>query len=322
MRYFESFSLMPMLFLVASSAWAGAPRVGEDKAADRREARPPDAKTNVAPADLAKRVSRTTATIAKLDHVIVARYESYLTRRVAMNSAGLDAKQAAQTHLAAIRYLMMMEMPERFEEISDKPGKAITLPGNRELPWSALARRYAQKKAATPPVQQNNKVKYASAKLLYLIVMTAGLESREKFTQEEIGIADDPQWPVFIDGWHNPIMFLRWAPGFTRYSDRQRGDSTKDHDPFDPRAIEPTAYKLIPFVYSAGLDQEYGIDVASDFRFRGDNLYQSTAGAPIAEPDGSKDAFRDNITNHQTRAEKVGAEKKVSGKAPVKTGGE
>ena len=41
-------------------------------------------------------------------------------------------------------------------------------------------------------------------------------EAMSQFGENEIKDLDGDHWPVFIDGWGNPIMFLRWAPGFAR----------------------------------------------------------------------------------------------------------
>ena len=75
------------------------------------------------------------------------------------------------------------------------------------------------------------------AEMLYMIVSMGSPEAMEQFNQSEIGDTDGNGWPEFLDGWGRPIFFLRWAPGFSPYSDIQTmADPIKhDHDPFDPR---------------------------------------------------------------------------------------
>ena len=43
-------------------------------------------------------------------------------------------------------------------------------------------------------------------------------EAMSQFGENEIADLDGDGWPVFVDGWGNPIMFLRWAPGFSSES--------------------------------------------------------------------------------------------------------
>ncbi|MFH1921220.1 MAG: hypothetical protein ABIP48_15240, partial [Planctomycetota bacterium] len=75
--------------------------------------------------------------------------------------------------------------------------------------------------------------------------------------------------------WGNPILFLRWAPGVTE-SDVQaqtydpvnnqldpnamQAAALADHDPFDQRNLYNYAYRLVPFIYSAGPDGIYDIN--------------------------------------------------------------
>ena len=82
--------------------------------------------------------------------------------------------------------------------------------------------------------------------MLYMWVMTSIPEAKTMFNSSEIALnADGDNWPMFIDGWGNPIGFLRWAPGATvvagnaattGWSDVQIDDTSGNnfhHDPFD-----------------------------------------------------------------------------------------
>ncbi len=71
----------------------------------------------------------TKATIAKLNAIIMKRYESYLTRRVPVNLNNLSPGQAAEDRLYAIRDIMRMEMPDHPADINSGP---ITLPNSKQ----------------------------------------------------------------------------------------------------------------------------------------------------------------------------------------------
>jgi hypothetical protein len=211
-----------------------------------------------------------------------------------------------------------------------------------------LWQRYNQR-LSTP------KVDYPLAVCLYMVVSMSDPAAMEQFGQEEIGtvygrndddtIATDAngnpiQFPVFVDGWGTPILWQRWAPGYSQYSDIQPigligsatatgtpspGDTaisiasstvvtipiaarftiageasstvhtvtartpaggnttttsitftppvgagtyssgasltyvSDPHDPFDGRAVEPSAYALRPLIYSCGPDKSPGL---------------------------------------------------------------
>jgi hypothetical protein len=226
------------------------------------------------------RVAATRATIAKLHAIIMKRYESYLTRRLPLpmltnpaTGQPLPPNQVAQDRLAAIRDLMRMEMPDRAADIptpvnasynpigsvaGDPP---IKLPNSQIwLPVPALGLLYYNRITASPP-SGGNTGNNGSAELLYMIVSMGSPEALEQFGPSEIGDPNHDGYPKFLDGWGNPIFFIRWAPGFSvdpsnasraNYSDIQSGNPVTDHDPFDPQNIEPSAFKLIPLIYSAG----------------------------------------------------------------------
>ncbi|MGA2799146.1 MAG: type II secretion system protein [Thermoguttaceae bacterium] len=210
---------------------------------------------------------KTKATIAKLNALVMQRYESYATRRVPIDLSSLIAsktitvKQAAQYRYLALLDLMRMEMPERTYDISNGP-LGIFQPTN---PWTArpaLSQMYLQKYNNSAPVDN-----CCPAKYLYMWISMAYPEAMSQFGENEIKDLDGDHWPVFVDGWGNPIMFLRWAPGFLPPdSEIQSGDPVNDHDPFDSRRTCPANYRLIPLVYSAGPDQA-GHDVNNDPKF-------------------------------------------------------
>lgn len=240
------------------------------------------------------RVARTKATIAKLDHLIMARYESYRTRRVPVNLTGLAGKQAAEVRYRALLYLMRMDMPERINDIKTDAnfGTPVSLPYGRALPWSALAMQYGLRYKNQPATAD-----YQHGEMLFAVV-TSDPEARELFQDDEVRDVDGDRWPEFVDGWGMPIYWLRWAPGFTNQaglSDIQSADPVGAHDPFDSHRVQGNAYHLIPLIYSAGPDKKYGVNVGNNVQFNGDAFADLTIGG-IDLAEGN--AIYDNIHNH------------------------
>ena len=227
----------------------------------------------------------TKATIAKLNDLVMRKYESYLTRRLPIDvsavSPPLSQQQYAAIRMQALRDLMRMEMPERWCDVATGPtnplkyikyvngiGSVANFPG---IPAPAMWKIYYAK--YNSPTNPPNLADHQQAKCLYMWVMNSIPDAKSMFSGSEIGINyDGDGWNVFIDGWGNPIGFLRWAPGATvtlnasgvavpatppgtpattypmGWSDIQIDDSLGTnfrHDPFDPNFIEnrqpPTA---------------------------------------------------------------------------------
>ncbi len=169
----------------------------------------------------------------------------------------------------------------------------------------------------------------ASAQCLYLVVSLGSPEAMEQFNQSEIGTvtdADGTNHPVFIDGWGNPICWLRWAPGYSNWtgfpsppsylpadSDIQTGYAGSDPDPFDPRGIDyhptdspPTGFHLIPLICSAGPDGKFGLNGLPGNPYTRSPLNDPYAyvsgsilmGSPVASDKPDYGTCHDNITNH------------------------
>jgi prepilin-type N-terminal cleavage/methylation domain-containing protein len=178
------------------------------------------------------REARTEALIEKLDQVVTDYYESYRTRRSDIDSwktMPRNPRDAAVYRLAAIREIMRMEMPCRWEDVRNDPRFHNAKTGRTDRTF-ALREAYRNAFTAAQTRLTNQGLdaarveellgKYASAECLYLIVTYAIPESREMFNERDIGDADQDGLLEFHDGWGNPIYFLRWAPAFTE-SDRQ-----------------------------------------------------------------------------------------------------
>ena len=170
----------------------------------------------------AARDAATKATIAKLNSVVMKRYESYMTRRMPIRiPPGTSATAAAETRLKAVGELIRMEMPVLAADITGPPQVS-------GLPLPSLTAVYR----AGPPTNIEE-----SAQCLYLIVSKGSPEAMEQFNASEIGVTTDNK-PVFIDGWKMPIRWLRSAP---RPTDIQ------------PDATSPP----FPYIYSAGRDKKF-----------------------------------------------------------------
>ncbi|MEX2118546.1 MAG: hypothetical protein WD847_02975 [Pirellulales bacterium] len=216
----------------------------------------------------------TRSRVTKLHNQVMDRWESYRTRRLPVDAQGIGSAQltaagfpansssyTAYIRLRALRELMRLEMPQRYEDVTSNTSTypnapAITPAVLVTTPTLSLAylRRYntAHQRRSTgsiltasdPPSPQ-----FQGAECLYMIV-TMGLEDNslgtDKLSLNDIGDVDDDGMPEFIDAWGNPISFLRWAPGFdsdlqpdavpaTLVVDR---DPASRPDPFDTTRID------------------------------------------------------------------------------------
>ena len=240
------------------------------------------------------RTAKTKATIAKLDKIIMRRYEEYATRRVPISTAGLNPKVAAELRLAALRQLMRLEMPDRKWDIID--------PAALNTPITVQASTSAETRQFDPPALSRRYSAFSGEDLgpsecLYLIVSCGSVEDRERFNESEIGDTDDDGQLEFIDGWGEPIGFLRWAPGFCGASDIQSGNADTDHDPFDTHGTNLGAYHLVPLIYSGGPDKKKDIETRKE-AVLSDNPYEyDDIGMPADENNGPLDHY-DNIHNH------------------------
>jgi prepilin-type N-terminal cleavage/methylation domain-containing protein len=256
------------------------------------------------------RVAKTKATIAKLDKFVAAKYESFLTRRLPVNTRGFTPKQAAAVRLLALRDLIRMEMPERFSDITRVPITRTTLqqdwPDATSGLYTFLSNNYTA--ITRPSLSRAYKTRYdasdklpayESAECLYMIVTVGDPEARSQFGESEVGDADGDRLPEFHDAWGNPIQFFRWAPAFTDPtvwtpdSSLQSSDAANDHDPFDPYQLEiPSAtvplagLRLVPLIYSPGPDGIYGLSPATNYAFAGSPYWYVSGGSVVPNPAG------------------------------------
>lgn len=243
-------------------------------------------------ADQAKE-ARTKAMIARLNTVIMTRWESYRTRRVPVNTSGMNPVLANIARRNALRELQRLEMPQCYEDITVDLSvwPAVTTANvSGTVPTPAISLAYLRR------IQQNTKVVNGvptakrptssaldssptndRAECLYLIVTMGGIDDEatpiDHFRSLDVGDTDNDGMFEFLDGWGNPISFLRWPTAFI--SDLQPDPTLPDpitfsrqhHDPFDPAMTDlpsgsgtPTGFRLTPLIYSFGSDGASGIN--------------------------------------------------------------
>jgi prepilin-type N-terminal cleavage/methylation domain-containing protein len=161
---------------------------------------------------------RTRALIAKLNNVIMRRYDEYRTRRVPIQLTAAQMNNpnlAAKVRLDGLRDLMRLEMPDRWTDVVDNQ---VFVPSRPAASESYLRKFNATYTGAWPPppaVLENQ-----GAECLYMIVMECLAregDSREVFKAADIKDTDGDGFPEFVDGWGMPVRFLRWAPGFIHH---------------------------------------------------------------------------------------------------------
>lgn len=163
------------------------------------------------------------------------------------------------------------------------------------------------------------------AECLYLIlesIQVGDTNGLDFFKQSEIGDTDGDGMSEILDGWGNPIHFLRWAPGFI--GPRSNLHRNNSPDPFDPLGVRggrlQTAgtgiydhFPLYPLLISEGPDGQ--LDVVLKYNSESDNR-ATVSGSPPNNPyydngtgsflgtefdtdSNGVDEYFDNISNHQ-----------------------
>lgn len=240
------------------------------------------------------RVKRTRAQIARLNELIMQRWQSYQTRRVPMPIVQNNPRRAALDRLNAIRELMRMEMPDRITDVLADP---VVL-RNRPALSRAFLRRAT--KDWTPQHQ--------GAECLYMIVsriQVGNSNGLEFFSENELGDVDQDGMPEILDAWGTPIRWLRWPAGFR--SPLQDGNPANGRDPFDPTDLFPDNYAIYPLIVSAGPDRlfDLGFDHEQQVSYAavGNDPYSEFGGGGrlgvVIDANGDgQDNSLDNIHNH------------------------
>jgi prepilin-type N-terminal cleavage/methylation domain-containing protein len=213
------------------------------------------------------KIDKTKSTIRKIHELVVPHYESYVRRRVPMSGSS-----GPQARLLRTRQLLMFEMPDSWEDVAISPISPGTLPSTSTVPpyaWNGVTRSYAAYHASmlAGPLGVGFRTNYPSSECLYMIV-SLGLgepDVMEQFRSDEIGDVDEDGAPEFVDGWGQPIAFIRWPVGFQ--SAIQSRDAAVQPDPFDPYRVSTQVaypnlatpqrdYAVTPLVISWGPDGE------------------------------------------------------------------
>ena len=241
------------------------------------------------------RQAQTKHVVERLHTLLTEFYGTFKSRRVPANlPTNTPGQVGAALRLSALRETMRMELPDRWSDVvgarvdTELPGQVLTdypkfvipllpsLGGPITIERTGLAnvylRRYAGLKSTDPLVIRANQ----GAECLYMIITLAcgDGEARSQFKEADIGDTDGDGAPEFLDGWGNPITFVRWPFGFESVSDLMTGDPITDHDPFDPFRVHPDANvsprpgaRLFPLIVSAGRDELYDLVTDSNDGF-------------------------------------------------------
>jgi prepilin-type N-terminal cleavage/methylation domain-containing protein len=126
------------------------------------------------------RVDRTKAQIAKINDLIMEKWESYQTRRVPIPYLTLiqdarrqdpgaqrntDLRRVARDRLQALRELLRMELPDRITDVDDGP--VVLKDSTTKLPFRpALSRAYLQRAQGNG---QTGTTEHQDSECLYLI---------------------------------------------------------------------------------------------------------------------------------------------------------
>jgi len=238
--------------------------------------------TMVAGVETAARKAKTKDLIARLNSIVMARWNGYLTRRVPLTTPtfNMTPAQSAKARLDGLREMMRLELPQKYVDFKTDP-KLLSA-----IPSVTLAYRNIYSSISPTPTEQ-----YQGAECLYMVVMYGSDEGsvREQFKSSEIGDTDGDKMPEFWDGWDQPIRFLRWAPGFR--SELQTGTEL---DPFDSRRVYTNTFKLVPLIYSPGPDGEDPIKTSSTFS---NDPFNSGETPQDGTPTDATGAL-DNVHNH------------------------
>jgi prepilin-type N-terminal cleavage/methylation domain-containing protein len=252
------------------------------------------------------KADKTRSTIRKLHEIIVPHYESFLRRRVPLPTGLTTGTAIALERLHRIRTVTLYEMPDSWTDVAvSSAGTAGTLTSGTIQPyaWNGVARSYAAYREARSATITSQ---HRSAECLFAIVSRGQLEPdvMAQFRQDEMGDADADNAQEFLDGWGQPISFMRWPTGFVSPNSMvQVDDPVSRHDPFDPFRLELAAFAMTPLVYSAGPDREDGVVQLNAWTGQPlTSLFSVTNGATAPQrpgaPTNSTTTARDNITNH------------------------
>ncbi|MBA2117316.1 type II secretion system protein [Bremerella alba] len=289
------------------------------------------------------RINRTRSQVQKIHELLMPRWEEYRYRRVdpayssdvsgTITATSQTAKLRARYRVDRLRALMRMEMPCHRQDVQLGAagdvidiGDPTSLITNEPGLWHRYRRAVANRTSdgtfndTTGWTKEND-----DSECLYLIlesIQNGETNGLDFFKDSEIGDTDGDGMPELLDGWGNPIHFLRWAPGYVApRSNLHRNDAP---DPLDPLGVRGGRlqtsgtgiydhFPLYPLIMSEGPDGQldivlkYDDDLDNQATITGsppnnpyyDNGTGSFLGTEFDSNSNSVDEFFDNITNHQ-----------------------
>jgi type II secretory pathway pseudopilin PulG len=250
------------------------------------------------------RESQSKHTVLRLHKLLMDHYDTYKTRRVKVRdevlrgielqnwTAARKGQAKAAARLYALRELMIMEIPDRWSDITLTDNSQVRYPYFLDVSQSGTSGRTALSSIYLRRCQQATPTaEHQGAECLYLVITLAcgEGEARSQFGEDSIGDTDGDGAYEFLDGWGHPINFLRWASGFdsqvqidaNTLDDPPSGDpedawnaaASGDHDPFDLYRVHSSysaasgdrpAFRLVPLILSSGRDESFGIRTIDD----------------------------------------------------------
>lgn len=301
------------------------------------------------------RRARAKSQIAKIDQLISEKWNAYRFRQLPVRiPAGVNYIQtvngkdtvftapfqpgfAARVRLDVMRELQRLELPDRLADVYDAPvapAMAVQDPfylskGGQPIPPQALPSSTRAYQRYFNGTQASTNANYEQAECLYAIIsqIRDGEKSAlEFFSNSEIGDADGDLAYEILDPWGQPIMFLRWAPGYLSatasdvtpgalippapqpevvVSTFQRPDGRVKADAFDPLKADPRwqpsdasgfkPFQLRPLIFSSGPDKVYDIYCDDVPASSGGSPIHYNATNPTADPYVVKIAAGNNI---------------------------
>jgi prepilin-type N-terminal cleavage/methylation domain-containing protein len=211
------------------------------------------------------KAARTESTIRKIHEVVMPHFERLMTRSVPQLTAFAEpANTTANTirdkcmGLVAKRRILALELPDGWNDFrADRETVPFSNPLSAALdtPISLRMKQIAE----VPPADLSN----SDAECLWASVMQGGFADPAivaHFREDEFADRNQNGRFEFIDGWSNPIRFLRWAPAFiSKYqplpTNAPNSTETSAHDSFDLAGLDPLARNtLFPLIFSGGPD--------------------------------------------------------------------
>ena len=160
--------------------------------------------------------------IKKIDQLITQRWDELLHKPLAIqfNSLGptpspLNINARKLQILIARREMMRLEMPDRITDITEDP---VVFPGGFQMQLPATTATFRRKAAYNAAIGNTWNEQNQGAECLYLILSV--MQDRDSsaldfFFPSEIGDTDEDGMLEILDGFNQPIGFLRWAPGIS-----------------------------------------------------------------------------------------------------------